>query len=148
MKNNTLISALFTVLLLFVSLFAFGQSVEKTLVKSFNLKGHESVSIEMDAPVEVKTWDNTIMRVQIQINLENGSDALLKSLVQAGRYNLRNKIEDGEYKVYAPALDMQVKIGGKPLQDHVSFIVYKPKKVTVTLPGNNDTKEEVTGSVN
>lgn len=149
MKKNTLISALFTVLLLFVSLFSFGQSVEKTLVKSFNLEGHESVSIEMDAPVEVKTWSNSIMRVQIQINLENGTDALLKSLVQAGRYNLRHKVVDGEYKIYAPAIDMQVKIGGKPLQDQVSFVVYTPEGVTVNQEKTEETQEEeITDSVN
>ena len=149
MENKTLFSTAMTVLLLFASLITYGQQAEKTLVKSFNLNGYESVAIGMDAPVEVRTWNNPFLRVQIQISLENGSDALLKSLVQAGRYNLRYEIIDGEYNVYAPSLDRIVKIGGKPLNDQVQFVVFAPEGVTVMLPENAEEPTEViTESVN
>lgn len=149
MENKTLFSTAMTVLLLFASLITYGQQAEKTLVKSFNLNGYESVAIGMDAPVEVRTWNNPFLRVQIQISIENGSDALLKSLVQAGRYNLRYEIIDGEYNVYAPSLDRIVKIGGKPLTDQVQFVVFAPEGVTVMLPENaEEPTEEITESVN
>lgn len=150
MENKTLFSTVLTVLLLFASLITYGQQAEKTLVKSFNLNGYESVAIAMEAPVEVRNWSNPLLRVQIQISIENGSDALLKSLVQAGRYNLRYEIVDGEYQIFAPSLDRIVKIGGKELQDKVSFIVFAPEGVVVTLPEDDaaEPAEEITQSVN
>lgn len=140
MKNGTLNTMILATLLMFISLATFGQSTEKTLVKSFNIEGHEIVSIDIDAPVEVQKWSGKLLRIQLQISLETGSNALLKSLVQAGRYNLRHNLEDGSYSIYAPAMDMQVKIGGKPLQDNVSLLVYAPEDVTVVVP-SNDTEE-------
>lgn len=135
MKHTTFLSNTLTALLLLFTITTFAQSsTAKTLVKSFNLQGNELVAINMEAPVKVQTWSNPLMRVQIQIELENGNSALLKSLVQAGRYNLRYKVEGDQYKVYAPAMDMDVKISGQPLKDHVSFVVFVPEGVAVTLP--------------
>jgi hypothetical protein len=150
MKNRTLYTMIFTVLLMFISLATFGQSTTKTLVKSFNVEGQEIVSIDIDAPVEVQKWSGKLLRIQLQISLETGSNALLKSLVQAGRYNLRHNLEDGSYSIYAPSLDMQVKVGGHPLQDDVSLIVYAPENITVVVPTNDaeEVAEEQPKSVN
>lgn len=141
MEINKIFSTVLTVLLLFASSFVFGQQAEKTLVKSFNVGAYETVAIQMDAPVEVQTWNNSLLRIQIHISLESGSDALLKSLVQAGRYNLRHRIEDGKYEIFAPDMDMLVKIGGKPLKDKVSFKVFAPEGVTVVLPQDAEEDE-------
>jgi hypothetical protein len=134
MKNNQAFTTALTVLLLFASSFVFGQQAEKTLVKSFNLGVYEAVALDVDVPVEVQTWSNSLLRFQINITIENGSDALLKSLVQAGRYNFRYKVEDDQYTIYAPDLDKLIKIGGNPLQDKVSLTVFAPEGVTVVLP--------------
>ncbi|MCB9264815.1 MAG: hypothetical protein H6558_07315 [Lewinellaceae bacterium] len=136
MRNFRLQSLTLTVLLLFVSFMGFGQQVEKTLVKSFNLQGNQVVALQMDGPIEVTTWNNNFLRVQMQVTLKEGSEALLKSLVQAGRYNLRYEIDEEAYKVLAPKLDFEVKVGGKPLQDEVSYIVFAPENVIVKVPEN------------
>ena len=94
MRNFLLQSPMLTVLLVFVSSMTYGQQVEKTLVKSFNLEGNQQVALQMDGPIEVRTWNNNFLRVQMQVTLREGSEALLKSLVQAGRYNLRHEIEE------------------------------------------------------
>ena len=135
-----------TVLLLFVSSMTYGQQVEKTLVKSFNLEGNQQVALQMDGPIEVRTWNNNFLRVQMQVTLREGSEALLKSLVQAGRYNLRHEIEEETYKVLAPMLAMEVKVGGKPLQDEVSYIVFAPENVIVKVPDSKSASAEAPSS--
>lgn len=144
MKTYTTLHTLtMTVLLLFASFTVRGQqTTEKTLVKSFNLGEAQTVALNVDAPVEVRESDNTLLRVQMKISIQNGSNALLKSLVRAGRYNLKHEVsEDGTYELVAPALDMPVKIGGKPLADQVSFLIIKPRNVTFTAPALQKAKE-------
>ncbi|NBC09344.1 MAG: hypothetical protein GVY26_19315 [Bacteroidetes bacterium] len=132
-----------TILLLFASFTVMGQQIaEKTLVKSFNLGEAQTVSLNVDAPVEVRETDNPLLRVQMKISIKDGSNALLKSLVRAGRYNLKHAInEEGTYELTAPALDMPVKIGGKPLADQVSFVIIKPRKVAFSAPALEQEKE-------
>ena len=136
MRNFILQSLIPTALLLFVSLLSYGQQVEKTLVKSFNLQGNQVVAMQMDGPIEVRTWDNDFLRVQMQVSLEEGSEALLKSLVQAGRYNLRYEVDEEAYRILAPQLALEVKVGGKPLKDKVSYLVFAPENVLVKVPEN------------
>ena len=141
MRNFILRSLTLTVLLLFVSFMTYGQQVEKTLVKSFNLQGSQIVALQMTGPIEVRTWNNNFLRVQMQVSLKEGSEALLKSLVQAGRYNLLSEMENDACNVLAPKLGLEVKVGGKPLQDEVSYIVFAPENVTVKVPETKSTAE-------
>ncbi len=122
-------------LLLFITSFGLSQEVEKVLVKSFNLQGSQAVVLGMDAPTEVKTWKNDLLRVQMTITLSNGSESMLKSLIEVGRYNLKSEVVNGQFKVYAPALAKEVKIGGKTLEERVSIVVYGPESVQVKLTG-------------
>lgn len=117
--------------LLIVTSVLFGQEVEKTLVKSFNLQGNQVVVLDLEGVVEVKTWSNDIMRVQMTISQKNTSEAILKSLVKAGRYNLKSVVEHDALKVTAPDIQREVKIGGKLLEDTVSYVVFAPENVLV-----------------
>lgn len=133
MRKNNIYHYILPALLLFVTTSLIGQQVaEKTLVKSFNLGGLQTVSLDVDAPVEVTSWDQPFLRIQMHIELENGSEGLLKSLVRAGRYSLTAEQKEGVYHIIAPNLDREVKISGQPLSDRVSFVVKKPRNVTFT----------------
>ncbi len=134
MRSTQLHTLIFTALLLFATLTIYGQQAGKTLVKSFNLEGNQLVSLDVEGPVELRTWDNNYLRVHMEISLEDGSEGLLKSLVQAGRYQLRHEIGEQAYKVFAPELAREVKIGGKLLEDRVSYLVFHPKNVVVQVP--------------
>ena len=118
-------------LLLLIAPLAFGQVAEKTLVKSFAVDKNQTVSIDVPGPVEVKSWSNTTIRVQMTITLQNGNEAILKSLISAGRYNLVAKEEAGVVIIHAPALEKEVQIGGEPLKDAISIIVFAPDSVTI-----------------
>ncbi len=133
-------------LLLFTTSYGIAQDVEKVLVKSFNLQGSQAVVLEMDAPTEVKTWKNDLLRVQMTITLSNGTESMLKSLIETGRYNLKSELVDGQFKVFAPALAREVKIGGKTLEERVSIMVYGPESVQIELIGTTGVQSAATVS--
>lgn len=130
-----------TILSLFlVTTLMFGQSIaEKTLVKSFNLKGSDVVLMDLKGDVEVKHWKNEVMRIQMTIEIENRSSSMLKSLITAGRYNLISKTEDGEFVIFSPGMDRNIKIRGTNLEEKISYIVYAPEDVMVKLGGDVST---------
>ena len=109
------------------------QHAEKTLVKSFNLNGQTAVLLDMDGEVNVTTWNEPQMRIQMTITLLNGSENMLKSLVTTGRYNLDSKETNGEFSIVAPGLERQIKLGsGQLLGEQISYKVFAPKDVTIT----------------
>ncbi len=129
MKNlKTLVSIL---ALLLVTFSITAQSAEKTLVKSFNLQGNDVVLLDLEGDIEVKEWDNPIMRVQISVSIENSNSTILKALVKAGRYNLTSEAENGVYRVFARGVDREVKIKGTALTENLSYTVFAPKDVLV-----------------
>ncbi len=127
------IKAFFTGCLILCSTFAFSQAAEKTLVKAFNLQGNSAVVLDLPGNVEVKQWDNTIMRVQMAVTLENGSNSMLKSLITAGRFNLKSKVENEEFFVYSPSMHKKVTVSGVELAEKVTYTVFVPNYVIVRL---------------
>lgn len=127
-------------LLLLVTTVSYSQTqIEKTLVKSFNLKGSDVVLLDLDGDVEVKEWKNDIMRVQMTINLEGGTSSMLKSLIQVGRYNLSSDIEESDFKIFAPAMNKEIKVRGKVLKENIVYTVFTPENVTVKMAGEAST---------
>ena len=114
-----------------VGILSFAQQAEKTLVKTFNLHGNNVVRLDINGPVEVRTWKNPTMRVQMTISSENGSNALLKSLVQSGRYNLRSTQGEEGLVINAPAFKREVKLGKTLIQENLSFVIYAPENTSV-----------------
>ena len=90
MKSSRLI---LVALLLLAGASLFAQTIEKTFVRSFNLMGAQETTLRMDVPIEVKTWGQSIARIQMTVGLQNGTESMLRSLAQAGRYNLKGQLE-------------------------------------------------------
>ena len=132
MKNK--LATLILSLLLFVANISIGQTKsEKILVKSFNLQGKETILLDLDGAVEVKEWDNKIMRVQMNISLEDAPSHMIKSLVQVGRYNLTAEYGDDFIKIAAPAMRKEIRISGKLLQENIVYTVFAPENVEVKM---------------
>jgi hypothetical protein len=129
-----------TTLLLLLTTGLIAQQAEKTLVKAFNLQGHQLIEVDLEGPVEVRTWNQKILRVQMRIQLENGSNNLLKSLVQIGRYNLKSGMGEAGYQIYAPNLDREVKIGGQLIKENLTYVIYAPEGVQLKLPNEASTQ--------
>ncbi|MFN7117625.1 MAG: hypothetical protein ACK4TA_12560 [Saprospiraceae bacterium] len=133
----------FSILLLGIASIAIAQSAEKTLVKSFPVET-QAVSLNLVGATEVKIWENDLLRVQMTVTLYNGNEAILKSLISAGRYNLVANVENGQTVITLPAMEREVQIGGKALRDDVTFVIYAPKNVSVKLPTANSTSSSNT----
>ena len=110
-----------------------GQSIEKTFIRSFNLQGASDVTLQLQGPVEVQTWSEDILRVQMTVQLHHGSEAMLRSLAQAGRYNLHGYLEQGRFLIEAPGLAREVLINGQPLTEQIAFTVFAPENVQITV---------------
>jgi len=140
MKNlKSLISLL---LCLALCLTAFGQFAERTLVKSFNLKGNDTIVLDLEGEVDVQHWNNELVRVQININVENISESILKSLIVAGRYNLKGDIAKDGFVISAPALAKEVSLRGQLLKEQLTYTVFAPESVLVQLADESSTTLE------
>lgn len=128
MKRNITFMLLLPLLLL--SSMATGQA-ERTFVKSFNLQGKQNVVLDIGDNVQVTTWDNDLMRVQMTVSLPNSSDAMLKALIEIGRYGLTNDANPQTMNLTTPTLRNPLKINGNAVKEVVSFIVFVPKNVTI-----------------
>ncbi len=109
-------------------------NVEKTLVKSFNLKGNNLVTLNLEGDIEVKERPGEIMRVQMLIGVA-GSNAMLKSLITAGRYNLELEESENGLIVSSPGLARKITVRGESLKENVSYVIYVPEDVTVIYGG-------------
>ena len=109
------------------------QQAEKTLIKSFNLKGNTIVLMDVDGNVEVKEHKGDIIRVQMAIELTNGTSSMLCSLIKAKRYNLVGTVVDEQFVLDMPSLEKRVTVGGIELTEKISYTVFAPADVLVKL---------------
>ncbi len=116
------------------------QTADRTLVKSFNLKGHDAVVLDLKGDVDVQHWPKELVRIQISIQLENGTESILKSLILTGRYNLKDSITEDGFLIQAPGLLKGVKLKDKVLKEQLSYIVFAPDNVQVTLSDTSATQ--------
>jgi len=127
--SRTIFVAVF--LMIWAGLFA--QTIEKTFVRSFNLSGAQEAVLQLDAPVEVKTWSQSIARVQMTVGLQNGSESMLRSLAQAGRYNLKGTLENDQFVISIPGLEREVRVNGNTLAEDITYVVFVPDNVRVNI---------------
>lgn len=141
MKNLKASISLFLCMAMCLTIFA--QSAERTLVKSFNLKGNNSLVLDLEGDVDVQHWNNDLVRIQININVENVSDAILKSLIVAGRYNLNATEGEDGLVINAPALEKEVKLRGQLLKENLSYTIFAPESVSIQLSDISATTLEI-----
>lgn len=110
---------------------ATAQQTQKTLIKSFNLKGNDYVMLNFDGKVEIKEWNNTILRVQMGITLENATVHMLKYLITKGRYNLSAVETDKGMVISTPNRQKKVVVNkkGDELAEIVTYTVFVPSNI-------------------
>ena len=104
-------------------------AVQKSLVKSFNLNGAKQVLVDVkNATINIKQSDEEVMKVQTDVTLKNGTEALYDQLSKAGRYNLSLSAESPAATLTAAARPT-IKVGGADLEETVVITVTVPKYV-------------------
>lgn len=124
-----------SILLILLSMPAlvFNQTAERTMLKSFNLHGKSSITVDLPGQVEVKTWDNPHLKIQISVALPNATTSILDELATVGRYDLQEKTTGTEMTVTSEKLTKVIKIRGQELKEQVSYLVFAPKELPVTV---------------
>jgi hypothetical protein len=122
-----------TALLLLAGSMAWAQPYTKTLVKSFKLEAHRTVTFLTQNEVESSHWNQPFMRVEVQIVLENGQPALLRSLVGSGRYQLLAKPADEGLQLEMPRLAKSVMLGEEELQEQIRLVVRLPEGTVLNV---------------
>lgn len=128
--------------ILFLAIFALGtmsaqQSVEKTLVKPVNLFGNSQVDILLNGEVSIQEWSNEHAQVEMSITAYGVNSQVLKSLVAAGRYNIKVENKNETIILSSPNLAKSLKVRGNTLKDEVKYILYVPSTCTVNKQGEN-----------
>ena len=93
--------------------------------------------MDVKGNIEVKEHKRDFIRVQMAIELRNGTSSILCSLIKAKRYNLVGSVVDDHFVLNMPSLEKLVKVGGIELSEKVSYTVFAPSDVLVKL--SNDT---------
>jgi len=110
----------------------FAQPGEKTFVKAINQKGNQTVYFDIEGKLDVKTWPQQQLRLLMNVHLENGTSIMLKSLVQAGRYDIQSGELGQRFTIFAPQLDKEVRMrNGQNLVETLSFTLFVPVGVHV-----------------
>lgn len=120
-------------LLLVTAAGLFAQTVEKTFVRSFNLQGAQEAVLQIEGPVDVQTWSQSITRIQMTVGIERGSESMLRSLAQAGRYNLKGQLDNDQYFISVPGLEREVLVNGQALAENISYVIFVPEGVRINI---------------
>ncbi|MGH1339337.1 MAG: hypothetical protein ACRBFS_24675 [Aureispira sp.] len=113
---------------------------QKTLVKTLALTPTtESLQFHFPATVEVKEWDNPTLRLVTTVDANVGPN-VLKALAAAGRYGYTTttQLTTGVTTVTMPKIEVEIIIGGYPLEDQLQVLVYIPKGMNYKVVGANN----------
>ncbi|MEN9610342.1 MAG: hypothetical protein RLZZ628_1156 [Bacteroidota bacterium] len=105
---------------------------EKIFAKSFHPQGRQTLVLNLADKVEVREWDNPMVRIQIKIALSNSGEGLLKALVETGRYHLSTVFEEQTVTVAAPRMTVPVQLGNGS-KELVSYLIFAPRNVAVKI---------------
>lgn len=122
-------------ILLLVSNIIFAQA-QRTFVKSFNLKGDNYVTLQLNGPTVVEKWDETYVRVLTNVTFDNANETALRFFAQKGRYRLSMTNNSGA-TISSPVHTEQIKYQGKTLHEIITYKVFIPKNVTATVHENS-----------
>ena len=130
---------------------ASAQQTQKTLIKSFNLKGNDFVMLNFDGKVEIKEWNNDVLRVQMGIELQNTNVHMLKYLITKGRYNLNAVQTDKGMVISTPGRQKEVVVNkkGDKLLETVVYTVFVPNNVQAKVMNehtSSSTSVDIAGS--
>lgn len=121
----------------------FGQT-QKTFVKSFP-NPTNSITVDLNGPVEIKEWNQPFVRVLTTVNIDNGNNNVLTELAKTGRYRLLTKQTESNTTVYTNEKHDPLKYRGQTITEKIEYTVFVPmySKVKVVGKENPTQKNEL-----
>ncbi|MCP4443312.1 MAG: hypothetical protein GY810_30795 [Aureispira sp.] len=111
---------------------SFGQT-QKTIVKSFQNDSYHTVALAFDGEIEVKEWDQNVIRISTTVDAKNFNERTLKYLVTKGRYNYEILEKGGTLIFLMPATEKTVSLHGIDLNEEYNYTISVPKGITVEI---------------
>lgn len=105
----------------------------RTFNKTFNTDGEQMITLDLPGTVDLKTWDNPTIRIEISVSLPSGNSAMLNELATVGRYNLVSKSTLNQLLISAPNMAKQVRVKGEIIRETLTFVVFAPKDLKIEL---------------
>lgn len=131
--KNILLILIFSVILL---PFSFTQG-QKALIKSFNTDSQELV-VDMVGRVIINEWDEDLIRVVSNIEINNFSEQVLMRLLVVGRYSITSEIINGAQVIKMPKIAHQVSIKGEMLEEVLEYHIFVPRGTNVNVLGGHN----------
>jgi hypothetical protein len=78
---------IFTFIAYFIVNQVFGQ-LEKTIHQTFNVTDATNIAVQVSGDFKVENWPGDAVLVETSIKLENATNAILKHVVETGRYTI------------------------------------------------------------
>lgn len=119
----------FTLSLVLTASSVFAQMPGKTFSKSFNADGVGKIRFELPGTVDLKIWNQSTIRIEINVNLPSGNGSVLDQLAKVGRYDLKGELDANLLTISAPNLHRVVKVKGEEVRETVHYVVFMPKDV-------------------
>jgi hypothetical protein len=99
---------------------------DKTLVKTLDPGSCTGVVMAFNYPTTGEEWQESTVRVLLDVKLTNGNSQVLQQLVKVGRYNIEGTIKDGKYVIDVPGLKKDVTVQGQKMVEEIKVTVYVP----------------------
>jgi len=126
---------IFLLVFMFFASISVAQQAQKTLLKTFNVNGHQQVVLNVEGNVDVEKWNEPTVRVQMHITYNNASVHVMKYLISKGRYNLKSVSTADGFEISNPNAGKDVKISkeGKLLSETITYKVFVPENMSVIV---------------
>lgn len=126
MKNSIFLFAL-----MLVTSSSVAQQAQKNLLKTFDLNSQRQVVLNLDGDVNIERWNNSTLRVQMDISYENANVHIMKYMISKGRYNLTmSSTADGVMIEHPNKLAAaQISKDGTLLKESIVYTIVLPKDV-------------------
>ena len=120
---KTIYSSIFFFLLAFTQLHA---QAENVLIKSVAVKT-SSLQINIPGEISAKTWDNSYVRLVITVSAKETNTEMLKSLANAGRYDIQSEVKGDQTMIFLPNIIKALNLKGIILNEKFKIEVFMPQ---------------------
>lgn len=131
---TTKINTILAFLALPMLAFAQAAPVGKTFSKNFNTEDKGTIKLDLPGTVDLKIWNNSTIRVEINVSLANGNNSMVNELATVGRYNMTSDVEGDVLHIQMPNIQKQIRVKGEILRETLSYVVFVPKDLKIIVP--------------
>lgn len=110
------------------------QVIRQQINQNFSAVGVDSVVFELGPNVVWRKSPGTRILIEISIEQENGTPAVMSVLSRSNRYKLLTELNHGILTITFPKNNPTVRVGDKVTSEKLTFKVYMPRSLWDKMP--------------